>query len=181
MLPPGHVAAGYLVANLVIKLSGFKPGLLEANHLVLWGMFFSFAPDLDTFYSFAKEKAFTVHDPEAHNHRKYWSHAPLLWLFAGLAIYLLGTSEYVKCFGLLVWMCSWSHFVLDSIEYGIMWLWPFSKKIYAIRTVELMKISEPDFLSYWLKFLKVYRKYVTFYLEIAVIISAIIYFKLINF
>lgn len=181
MLPPGHVAAGYLVANLVIKLSGFKPGSLEANHLVLWGMFFSFAPDLDTFYSFAKEKAFTVRNPEAHNHRKYWSHAPLLWLLAGLVIYLLGTSEYVKCFGLLVWACSWSHFLLDSIEYGIMWFWPFSKKIFAFRKVELMKISEPDFLSYWLKFLKIYRKYITFYLEILVIISAIIYFKFINF
>jgi len=180
MLPPGHVAAGYLVAESLLRFANPSLGLEELNRLVLWGMFFSFAPDLDSFYSFAKEKAFTVRNPEVNDHRKFWSHAPFVWLCAGLAVYFLGTNEYIRLLGLLIWACSWSHFLLDSVEYGIMWLWPFSKKTFAIRKMQPLRITEPGFVGYWLKFLKLYSKFITFYLEILVLASAFLFYKFIN-
>ena len=75
-------------------------------------MFFSFAPDLDSFVSFAREKSFIVKNPKKNNHRHFISHAPVLWMLAGMRIYFFSRSPYFKIFGLLVWLGSWSHFLL---------------------------------------------------------------------
>jgi hypothetical protein len=49
MLPPGHIAAGYLTALAAIKI--FKPDFdqQQINQLLVLGMFWGFAPDLDVF------------------------------------------------------------------------------------------------------------------------------------
>ncbi len=178
MLPPGHVAAGYLAAYGFLKIA--KPSLepFQLNQLILWGMFFSFAPDLDTFLVFFKEKAFIFKDPNKNDHKKFLSHAPLVWLIVGLLIYFLGSSEFVKYFGLMLWLGSWTHFALDSIEYGVMWLWPFSHKLYAFKDAAIIipNIEESNFFAYWWKFTKLYTKSITFYFEIFFIISAAIIF-----
>lgn len=176
MLPPGHVAAGFLVAETILKIT--KPDLpaLQLHQLLYWGMFFSFVPDLDSFISFAKEKSFAVRDPDKNDHRNFISHAPVIWLIGGLSIYFFSGSEYFKILGLLLWLCSWSHFIFDSIEPGIMWLWPFSKKRYYLIPAERIRISEPTFLGYWIIFLKAYTRRVTFYCEIAVLILGIYQF-----
>ena len=101
MLPPGHIAAGFLVAEAVSRV--LKPNLSFDEHawLVIWGMFFSFVPDLDTFYSFIREKSFTVRDPEQNDHRKYWSHAPVLWMLVGLSIFFVSKEQYWQMLGIL--------------------------------------------------------------------------------
>jgi len=173
MLPPGHIAAGYLTAKALLKIIHPQITAAQQNHLLAWGMFFGFAPDLDTFYTFFKVKAFTGSTQEKNNHRHFLSHAPVLWLIAGLLIYFLAPSEYIKLIGLLVWLGSWSHFLLDSIEYGIMWLWPFSKKQYALKRINIV-VGRKQFWGYWIDFLKVYTTRYSFYLEIIVILTAII-------
>ena len=99
MLPPGHIAAGFLTAEVLLKFVHPNLTPAEYNQLIWWGMFFSFAPDLDSFVSFAREKAFIILDPEKNNHRKYLSHAPILWAVAGLLIYFLAPSTYIKYIG----------------------------------------------------------------------------------
>jgi hypothetical protein len=180
MLPPGHVAAGYLAAYSFVKI--VKPALepSQINQLILWSTFFSFAPDLDWFWAFAREKAFIVKDFKQNDHRKFYSHAPLPWLATGLLIYFLSSNEFVKYFGLMLWLGSWTHFVLDSIEYGIMWLWPFSSKVYALKDagLALEANEEKRFFAYWWHSVRLYTKSVSFYLEVVIVIFAlIIYLK----
>ena len=178
MLPPGHVAAGYLTGYALLKITHSSLTPVQTRHLLYWSMFFGFIPDWDSFVTFAKEKSFTVRNPERNDHRNFWNHAPILWLAAGLLIYFLAQSTFWKYWGLLLWLGSWSHFLMDSWEHGIMWLWPFSAKRFALRDVELIKIGEPGFFSYWWEFLKIYTGRLTFYIEIIVILAAlIIYFK----
>ena len=178
MLPPGHIAAGFLTAEVLLHVVHPQLSSIQQNQLLWWGMFFGFAPDLDTFIAFAKEKAFIITNPK-NSHRKIFTHAPLLWMLAGLALMLFAGSLYWKWVGLLLWAGSWSHFFLDTIQYGIMWLWPFSSRIYAFTDKELnFNIKEHGFFGYWLKFLKSYSKQISFYLEVLIILTAlIIYFK----
>jgi membrane-bound metal-dependent hydrolase YbcI (DUF457 family) len=176
MLPPGHLAGGFLTATAVLKI--IKPDLSQEqiSQLLGWGMFFSFAPDLDTFVSFIKEHTWFVKNPQ-NNHRKFISHAPLLWLAGGLLVYFFSADVYWKIAGLLLWLCSWSHFLLDSVEYGIMWLWPFNKDVFAIRNRERdFSIQSLNFFGYWWTYLKLYAGTLTFYIEISIIIVAIILF-----
>lgn len=179
MLPPGHIAAGFLTAQALLKIAQPNLTVGEHNHLLLWGMFFGFAPDLDMFYAFFKEKAFIIKDLKKRDHRKFASHAPVLWLLAGLAIYFLAVSTYLKFIGLMLWLGSWTHFLLDSVEYGIMWLWPISRKVYALKDPELvLSITETQFIPYWLQSVRQYAKFYSFYLEVFIILSAlIIYLK----
>ncbi|HVY67829.1 MAG TPA: metal-dependent hydrolase [Patescibacteria group bacterium] len=173
MLPPGHIAAGFLTAEALLKIA--KPDLpaAELRHLLWWGVFFGFAPDLDMFYWFLKSRAFKM-DPRAGNHRQYLSHAPVLWLAAGLIIYAAAPSDYVRMIGLLLWLGSWSHFLLDSIEYGIMWLWPLSTKRFALKSTDGI-LAEPEgkFFDYWRKVVKSYSASLSFYLELLVVLAAV--------
>lgn len=172
MLPPGHIAGGFLAAYGLLKIT--KPDLAPAQvDQLLWlGAFFGFAPDLDYFVSFFKERSLTVRDFEKNTHRQFISHAPLVWLAVGLLIYFLASSIFVKYLGLVIWLGSWTHFIADSVEYGVMWLWPFSTKYIGLIPRDYLKITEPGFWRYWVKFVKLYTKAVSFYLEILVIIVA---------
>ncbi len=175
MLPPGHIAAGFLTAKALLNF--VHPALTsqQHNHLLWWGMFFGFAPDIDMFYVFFRQRSMLVSGNEKISHRKFISHAPILWLIAGLLIYFFSSSAYVKFIGLLLWLGSWSHFLLDSIYYGVMWLWPFSSKIYALKDREVRwTIYERSFFKHNWKFFILYTKKPLFYLEILIIIVAIV-------
>jgi len=179
MLPPGHIAAGFLTAKALLYFAHPALTAAQQTHLLWWGIFFGLAPDLDNFVAFAKVKAWW-YKPGVDNtiHRKFYTHLPILWLIAGLLTYFCAQSPYYKTFGLLVWLGSWSHLFLDSIDYGIMWLWPFNKEIWAInnRGVEV-KIPAKSFFSYWFNFLKFYIASWTFSVEIALLILALFVIK----
>jgi membrane-bound metal-dependent hydrolase YbcI (DUF457 family) len=175
MLPPGHIAAGFLTAKALLHFSHGYLSASQQTHLLWWGMFFSFAPDLDNFVAFAKIHSWW-YKPGMDNtiHRRFYSHLPILWLIAGLLIYFFSQSPYFKMFGLLLWLCSWSHFVLDSIEYGIMWLWPLNKEKWALKDRGVEKnISGKGFFSYWINYLKFYATRWTFYTEIIILMLAL--------
>lgn len=179
MLPTGHIAAGYLTAYELLQHTHFQFTPQQKNQLLLWGMFFGFAPDIDVFYVFLKTKSLLVSGDTDVVHRKFFWHAPIVWLSAGLLIYFIAPSGYTKFLGLLLWLCSWSHFLLDSIEYGIMWLWPFNHKVYALKNRESrFVITEKNWIKHSWQFLKLYSRRISFYLEMIVILTAlIIYFK----
>jgi hypothetical protein len=179
MLPSGHVAAGFLTGVVLLKFSHtiFLPS--EVNSLLWLSVFFGFAPDIDVFFVFFKTSSLLVCGDEKVNHRKYFTHAPILWLIAGLAVYFLADSEFYKHVGLIIWLASWSHFILDSIEHGVMWLWPLSNKVFALKsTGQRHVISEKNFFKHTWEFLKFYTTRLSFYLEVLIILIAlIIYFK----
>lgn len=185
MLPPGHLAAGYLTAKALLHF--WHPALNQdqLNQMLWWGVFFGFAPDLDVFYLFFKSRAFKI-DPRKGDHRLYCSHVPILWLAAGLLIFFVSFEPFWKIFGLMLWLCSWSHFVLDSIQYGIMWLWPLNNKVYGLFPVaseakvekNILEAIEHTFFSYWVVYLKEYGKGLKISLtcEVIVVLAALIYF-----
>lgn len=179
MLPPGHIATGYLVAKTVLHF-GPKFTLQQTHILLALGAFFGFAPDLDMLYEFWQVKRLELYDDDP-SHREYVSHAPVLWLIAGLAIYFLARDPFYKYMGLMVWLGSWSHFALDTIQHGVMWLWPYSKETYALKDRNLKShLRERGFFAYWLEFLKFYATKVTlsFTIEICLIIAALVaYFR----
>jgi hypothetical protein len=175
MLPPGHVAAGYLTAWGLLKI--LKPELspIEYQQLLLWGAFIGFSPDLDVFYAFLKQRSWLVAHPTTPVHRNYFSHAPVVWAAAGLAVYFLAESEFYKIFGLIVWLSSWSHFALDTLEFGIAWLWPISRRLFAFWGAnERSGIEEKNFFRHTILVLKAYTKKISFYLEVLIIITALI-------
>ena len=178
MLPPGHIAAGYLTTYALLKVThqNFSPE--QTTQLLWWGALFGFLPDIDSFVAFAREKAFMVKN-QKNNHRKQFTHAPLLWFIFGMIVVLLAPNSYWRYVGLLLWLASWSHFLLDSIQYGIMWLWPFSNRIFALRDRERdFQIQDNSFFGYWSTFVKAYANTVSFYLEVLIILIAlVIYFK----
>ncbi len=182
MLPPGHIAAGYLTAYALIKIvrPDISPG--EINQLLYWGMFFGFAPDLDKFWFFFKNRSLLVVPAGVKKyHRNYFTHAPVLWLAVGLGIFLFAQTGYLKLLGLVLWLGAWSHFILDSLEYGVIWLWPISDKLFAFKSagVKLFVTEDKNFFTHSFKFLHAYAtKSITFYCEIIIILIAlIIYLK----
>lgn len=181
MLPPGHIAAGYLATYSLLKLTGHNFDVQQINQLLFWGMFFGFVPDLDMFVAFAKIKGFSI-KMDKFDHRKFVTHAPLIWLAAGLAVYFPTENLFTKFVGFIILAGAGSHLFLDTLQYGIMWLWPFSNRLYAFKDRE-KKITQPSadkrgFFAYWLEFLWLYmtKAKLSFYLESLIIIIALLVF-----
>jgi hypothetical protein len=176
MVLPGHLAGGYLAARALMALSNPALSRPEINALYIITILAAEAPDLDLIRFFFEHRSLKLQKTDSH--RKYASHAPAAWLFGSFVIvlagYLLGIP-FVSYAGLAVLCGSWSHFILDSVEYGIMWLWPFSKKMFALRYPVQEEIDEQiGTISYYWQFIKKYYcKYITFYLELIVIAVAV--------
>lgn len=178
MLPPGHIAAGFLVAKGVINYLEPSLNTEQINNLLILGAFFGFMPDLDMFWSFFKMGKF-IQPPSKINHRSFFTHLPLFWLITGLLIYIFGSNDYWKTFGIILWLSTWSHFFLDSIQYGIRWLWPISKKYYAFADKNITyKSSHSTFFRFWFEFLKFYifKLTPTFVLEVVILLYTLHFF-----
>ncbi len=179
MLPPGHIAGGYIVSEIVLHNLNYSFSYHEANLLLLVGIFFSFAPDLDFFAAFAKTKSLKI-DNNVAPHRKFFSHAPLLWLVIGLLTFLINSDPFYKTVGIMIWAGTWTHFILDS-EWGIMWLWPFSKKYFPFSEAYYQRKytqgqdvdKNLGFWKYWLEVARVEYFKRHGFLEIILIVIAL--------
>lgn len=173
MTPVGHAAAGYLSAALAIKITHLPLSPAEANMLLGWGVFFGVIPDIDAIPFFITRNSFRLNVTDSH--RNYPTHAPLLWACISLLIFSLAGSAFYKAFGLVMLFSSWSHFLGDSIEYGIMWLWPFRRKLMPFRRIppEAQIASKDISLRDWMA--SAYPRSVTAYVEIAVILASLLY------
>lgn len=174
MLPVGHIAGGFLAAKALLHIA--KPDLPQPqiDSLLWWGIFFSFAPDLDNFVAYAKIRSWWYKPGvDSGIHRKFYSHVPILWLVSALLIYFLAGDVYVKNLALMLWVGSWTHFVLDSIDYGVMWLWPWNSEVWALRNRGVKRdIQAGGFFEYWYKMVRAYMACWTFYCEILIIVLA---------
>ncbi len=176
MLPPGHIAAGYLVAQGAVSVLGISES--HANLLLFVGALAGVAPDLDFIPFFAKHR--TLKLVRGDSHRGYITHTPLFWLIVGLTVYLINISSPLRYFGLVIWLSSWSHLLGDSLEYGIRWLWPFRNQYYSLLpapaadALVTYKVRTPVF--YFEYFMVVYPKSRAFILEVGLIVAGLIVF-----
>lgn len=177
MLPTGHIAAGFLVAQGLIVVTNPSLTTSQTNILLLAGAFFGFVPDLDMFYAFYKSKSFTVPGTKI-NHRYYLPHRPMIWLALGILVSVFATNQFWQLFGIVIWLGSWSHFLLDSLQIGVMWLWPLSSKFYALKDAGTKENNDTKgFFNYWIRYLTYFypKKYTsTFVLELIILIVAFV-------
>ena len=133
MVLPGHISGGYIVTKAILSILHPSFSAAKINALLIIGTLSGELPDIDLVrLYFAGKRSKTVMDED---HRNYITHTPLVWLCVAGIIFIVGmlmSSSFTKYLSLAVLAGSWSHLLLDSIEYGVMWLWPFSSKRYSL-------------------------------------------------
>jgi inner membrane protein len=146
----GHLPSGYLLGR-VLRVGA--PVLMFA---VILGAIF---PDFDLLFFYL------VDDRGLHHHR-YWVHAPGFWVLVSLVVAPLlwwVSRPMLALFAAFV-AGNFLHVVLDTITGGIMWLWPYSTNLLSLMTVR------PTHSHFVLS----YMAHWTFWLEIALWISAVV-------
>ncbi|MCS6962499.1 MAG: metal-dependent hydrolase [Thermoflexus sp.] len=118
-----HAAAG-VVAAYMIQRATHQP-----FHLGIAGLavFLSGLPDLDLLWGWWRRRRA---GEEGHNpHHALWTHTPLFWVIWGG---ILAWGFHLPL-GLVIGLAL-VHLVLDSIgtDDGIMWLWPWRRRQYAL-------------------------------------------------
>lgn len=176
MVLPGHLAGGYIATTALLALGhpALSPGELDA--LLAVGTLAGEGPDVDLFLFYFNQRSATA--KKRADHREYPTHIPLVWLIGCLALSGIGSafgSAFVVWLGLVILVGSWSHLILDSIESGIPWLWPLSKKRLCLKRAVEPQIDRPvGTLGYYSEFVfKHYFKNVTFYAEILIVVLAL--------
>lgn len=106
MLPGAHIATGVLLF-IALQMAGVSP--LFAVLAVIGAVL----PDADAALY------------RINGHRRRITHAPLFWL-ASLATIVLAFPQFVYlAAGVFI------HLILDTADWGIMWLYPFRKGFYG--------------------------------------------------
>ncbi len=176
MVLPGHLAGGFLSAKAVLFLAGaiFTP--FETAVILIIGIISGEGPDMDVLkFYFDRNK---TDGSRPNGHRDYITHAPIVWILFSAVVYLLGiifSNNFIAIIGLTILIGSMSHFIFDSIEYRIRWLWPFSNRTFSLKPKPEPAIDLPPgtLPFYWTFIRKYYIKTWTFYLEIIVFSLAI--------
>lgn len=133
MFSTGHFLSG-LLAFGIAKFIGLDVTLLQGFFLAVST---TLIPDLD----------YAIY---WHKHRQSPFHTPLFGLVV-LLVYFLSASTVkfaiLSPFFFIMAMGIFIHILLDSIDYGIMWLYPFDKKLYGLKLLK----SGPEPLKNYLK------------------------------
>lgn len=120
-----HAPAGYIVGKLFGLFSRDDPA--KKNRIVLAGILGSLTPDLDILYQ-------TFVGDAKVNHHLYLSHVPAFWVFfffLALPVSLILRKHRLILVSFFTGILS--HVVLDTPMGGIMWKYPYDKKlIYCI-------------------------------------------------
>lgn len=178
MVLPGHLSGGYLITKGVLSLLHPAFSVTKINTLLLIGTLAGEFPDIDLIFFYFAGKNPKIGKDE--DHRDYITHTPLLWLIISGLISLTGiliSSSFIKYLGLVILCGSWSHLLLDSIEYGVMWLWPLSSKRYCLtkKVPEANTVAAPGSLQSHLQYMKgAYLKTWSFWAEIIITVVALI-------
>lgn len=182
MVLPGHLAGGYLTATALLAVFSPDLSITQTNALLIIGTIAGELPDIDLlFFNIAHR----LHHKKIKNgedsnviksHRDYITHMPIFWLIISLIIVIIGeilNSSFIIYMGWIILGGTWSHLILDSIEYGILWLAPLSKKNYALAksiTPEPIAYRQGSVMQHFHFIITTYWKNYTFWLEIMVTI-----------
>lgn len=185
MVLPGHLAGGYITTSIILNFVSIP--LTSADLAVIYtvGILSGEIPDIDLLL-FYLEKNKNKHK-HRQTHRDFITHIPLFWFVFCLTIFFIGfliTSKFIMLLSAVILAGTFSHFILDSLEYGIQWFKPFSKRrycLFAIKEIEAFeRQSQHDNIKigslrfYWNYVTKIYIKQVSFYAELLVVAIALI-------
>lgn len=178
MVLPGHLAGGYLATTLLLASAGF-PMKLDADWttLMIVGTLAGEAPDIDLLF-FNLHQRFSKNPSRYDNHREFITHTPIFWIALCSIMLIMGifiNSIFVQLLAQVILVGSLSHFLLDSLEDGIRWLYPLSSRLFYLRKVAEHKVDGvKGTLRYYYKLLnRTFYKRITFYAEIIILIIAI--------
>lgn len=179
MLWFGHLAFGYLTSLMFLFLFGTDFSESQLRLITLVVIFSAIIPDFDIIYSYFKFKSLRYQ--KGTSHRNWISHSPICYLIIGILIFFIFNFSFYSFLGLAFIFGSFSHFIADSVQYGVMWLYPFSKKRYSLITPKkdsflFYEKTNSFFKYYWNLLTKVYMKGANFYIEVIVIALALALF-----
>ena len=167
MVLPGHLAGGYLVTLALVSIThAGSNGVFtheQLNVLLIIGTLAGELPDIDLIRDYFEQRRDEKH---LIDHREYFTHAPSFWLAVSLVIvtsgYVAGSS-FTQYVGWIILAGTWSHFILDSIEHGVIWLWPLTnKKFRLLETPDSFIEGHPGTIPYYWRFItQKYFKYWT--------------------
>jgi len=165
-----------LAARAVLFFANAVLSPVQTASLLAIGTLAGEAPDIDLIFFYFNQRSAT--SKKMDSHRSYPTHAPMAWLIACLAVVLGGHiagSAFAELVGWMILAGSWSHFTLDSIEYGIRWLWPFTNRRFCLKEVPEFVSDKPSgtLSYYWALVTTAYLKQITFYFEIAIVLAAL--------
>ncbi len=125
MTPSGHAGASIVAAYVVERCvfgNHVTPLVLGLSAVI------GLLPDLDGLVMTGLGR----HKPQQGRlrHHQIWSHTPLFYLGLTLLLAMVASVQQAALFGVLTLL----HLVLDSwrTDDGIMWLWPFSRRQWAL-------------------------------------------------
>lgn len=176
MVLPGHLAGGYLATQIVLVVGQPVFSSWQIGALTIIGILAGELPDIDLIRFHFDEKK--NGRSRVRSHREYFTHGPLFWIILSLIV-AGGGYLFAGTFGAYIgWILlagTMSHMVLDSIDDGVMWLWPFSRKRYGVFKGLEVLADGPHSISYYWKFVtREYPKYWTFYAEILTTVIAVL-------
>ena len=129
-------------------LSGYLFGRASGSHdraVLIAALIGSVAPDFDMLWFYLVDQG------QTHHHR-FWPHIPLVW--AGIAALVLPliaiTARRWLAPAAAFLGAVMMHLVLDTVNGGIMWLWPFSDRLVTLVTVPATRSNWVlSFLTHW--------------------------------
>lgn len=125
MMPLAHLIFAFILGSF---LNSFGFGL----NLVLFSLL-AVVIDFDIFHS--------------KDHRsKSVTHFPLFWLALTPIFSLFLSPIYL--------LAILSHFILDSIDYGVNWLWPFKNKLYGLFLNGFKETTDVPLMKYLTSYAK---------------------------
>ena len=125
MTPSGHAGASILAAYVVERcVFGNQATPLTLGLSAIVGLL----PDLDGLVTMIIKRQRP--SQQKLRHHQSWSHTPLFFVGLTLLLALLTSAQHAILFGVLTLV----HLLLDSwsTDDGIMWLWPLSRRQWAL-------------------------------------------------
>ncbi len=186
MVLPGHLAGGFISTTIVLGTINQSFSSSELTVLYIIGILSGELPDLDLLLFYLAKKLFKT---TKQTHRDFMTHLPLFWMVFSFIIFALAyliNSNFLMTTSILILAGTFSHFLFDSIDYGIQWLRPFNQRRYCL--FKLSGLNEFETASvqhhievgsikfYWNYLWKMYIKQPSFYAEIFVTLVALLIF-----
>ncbi|GEM_PF-1747533 len=132
-----HLPAGYLLAQPFLSTAWKKFTCKQQYSLLAITAFSAIAPDLDFLYFYwVSSETF---------HRRYFSHSPFFYLQFLIVFFIIGRlkkSKFLQWIGGSIFLGAViGHLLLDSINSGVMWLYPFSDYLFGLRGIHDKSLS----------------------------------------
>lgn len=186
MVLPGHLSGGFITTTLILGSINHNFSLDQLTTLYIVGILSGELPDLDLLLFYLAKKILKT---SKQTHRDFITHLPLFWMifcFIFFAFAYFENSIFTMTMAILILAGTFSHFLFDSIDYGIQWLRPFNKRRYCLFKLSGLNEFETASVSqhievgsikfYWNYLWKMYIKQPSFYAEIFVTLIALLIF-----